>query len=286
MLYFYIFISLVLVFILFHLIYFIIFKINYRPVLMYHRVTNVKKDKEKRYIEHKGGTLDLDTMKVSYNNFKRQMDYLKRNNYITTSFYDTSKKGKKVIITFDDGYKDNYLNAYHILKNNNQTATIYVTVDKVINNEFMPIDENDQVSENRLLTVENMVFLSENGFEIGSHTLSHPYLNELSYLEQEKELSESKEKLEKILNKKIVSFAYPSGMYNKDSLEIVRKYYDYAVVTARGTDLKLLNKSKYEIEREAISSTDSMFMFKLKVIGVHRFLRKLRWVKFIRRVIK
>lgn len=286
MLFIYIILAIILTFILFHIVYFVIFKINYKPVLMYHRVTDIKKSPDKRYIDHKGGKLDLDTMKVSLDNFEKQMNYLKKNNYQTTNFYDNSKNGKRVIITFDDGYKDNYLNAYPILKNNNQTATIYVTVDKVINNEFMQIDQNDKVEDNMLMSVEDIIYLSKNGIEIGSHTLSHPYLDQLSYKEQEREVVESKEKLEKILSKNIVSFAYPSGMYNKDTLEIVRNNYNYAVVTARGSDLSLTNKSKYEIEREAISSTDSMFMFKLKVIGVHRFLRKLRWIKFIRRIIK
>ncbi|WP_157869919.1 hypothetical protein [Paracholeplasma brassicae] len=47
-----------------------------------------------------------------------------------------------------------------------------------------------------------------------------------------------------------------------------------------------MNQDLFEIERETISRGESMLSFKLKVYGVHRFIRKLRWLNVLRRVIK
>lgn len=88
---------------------------------------------------------------------------------------------------------------------------------------FIPIHYLDQkLSENEL------VGLSEN-FEIGSHTLTHPYLTKIPMNDAEREITESKKALEKILGREVVGLSYPSGDHNDEITRLVKKAgYKYA----------------------------------------------------------
>ena len=61
------------------------------------------------------------------------------------------------------------------------------------------------------------------GHEVGAHTVNHRNLDELSFNEKLYEISTSLEQLSNMLNKSIVSFAYPRGRYDLESAEIVKK---------------------------------------------------------------
>ncbi|HHX00572.1 MAG TPA: polysaccharide deacetylase family protein [Acholeplasmataceae bacterium] len=274
-------------FIIIHLIAFIIFKRNFVPILMYHRVTDDVKPKELRYIEHKGSTLDLDSMKVKVDVFNKQMEYLKKKGYKTKHLSKEiiNKEKKTVYLTFDDGYSDNYEFAYPILKQYNFQAVFFLTAGIIDKNEFMPIDENDKRKENRLLTWDEAKEMVNGGMQLGAHTLNHIWLTN-DDVNIEEEIVGSKRLIEERLNIFVNTFAYPAGMYNEKAVEIVRNNFECAVITSRGSDFPNNNKDPYLLERETISSSDSMFMFKLKLFGIHRFLRKLKWLNKLRGVIK
>jgi len=88
---------------------------------------------------------------------------------------------------------------------------------------FIPIHYLDQkLSENELIA------LSEN-FEIGSHTLTHPYLTKIPLNDAEREITESKKALEKILEREVVGLSYPTGDHNDEIAKLTKKAdYKYA----------------------------------------------------------
>ena len=116
--------------------------------------------------------------------------------------------------------------------------------------------------------------MADDGMKIGSHTMNHPWLTD-NDINLEDEIIKSRDLIIKRSNIVVDTFAYPGGLYNDSVVDLVRNIYDTAVITSRGNDFTNSNKDCYLIERETISSNDSMFMFKFKLFGFHRFLRKL-----------
>lgn len=177
-------------------------KNNSIPVLMYHYIRNEKHN----------------SLATSKEKFAKQMKYLHDNGYISitldemykfnTSNYSIPKKS--VVITFDDGYKDNYENAYPIIKKYGLKATIFVITDF--------IDKRDDT-----ITTNQIKEMSQNGIDIESHTTHHYDLKTLSYKEQLKTMTDSKNTLEKILNKPVNYIAYPYGSYNESSIKACKK---------------------------------------------------------------
>lgn len=287
MIFLYIIIILASLFLLYHLVWYLIYKRNFVAVLMYHRVTDDEKPNDLRYQMHKGSMLDLDTMKVKPDVFEKQMAYLKKKKFITKHLDDLifSNGNKNVYITFDDGYYDNYENAYRILKKYDLCSTFFLTAGLIENRDYMPIDKNDDRDINKLMNWNEIKTMVDNGMQMGSHTLYHNFLTN-SGVNLEEEIVDSKIFLENRIGSQIDVFAYPAGMYNDKVLELVKENYSCAVITSRGADFSSKSKDVYLIERETISSTDSMFMFKLKLYGIHRFLRKLPWVNLLKKVLR
>ncbi|MDV3427293.1 MAG: polysaccharide deacetylase family protein [Bacillota bacterium] len=172
-------------------------KVNYSnikiPILMYHSIT-----------KENGNSLQL-----SKEDFYRQMKYIKENSYTPINlddlfdFLSGKRKAPKkpIVFTFDDGYEDNYINAYPILKEFGFKATIFDitnTIDK--NNAYI---KSNQIKE-----------MINNGISIESHTIDHNNLAGLSYKSQYEILKKAREDLEGIEGRKIKYLAYPSGKYN------------------------------------------------------------------------
>ncbi|MEW8957326.1 polysaccharide deacetylase family protein [Clostridium sp.] len=169
------------------------------PVLYYHSIyDNPNKDE----------------LIVSKEMFREQMKYLKDNNYKTLTLSELqeyirdNKKipEKSVAITFDDGWVDNYENAYPILKEYGFNATIFVITSMVDNHHLY-------------LKSKEIKEMSENGIEIGSHTVNHDNLVEISKDKREKTLEDSKKFLEDITKVPVTSIAYPFGVYNDNVLK-------------------------------------------------------------------
>lgn len=141
--------------------------------------------------------------------FKQQMQYLKDNGYTTLTLdelynflkYDKPVPEKSVVLTFDDAYEDNYTNAYPILKEFGFRATIFVIT-----------GGTDKIGA--YLTSAQLKEMDTNGIDIQSHTVNHEELDKLSLEKQQETLVQSKQFLEKLLNKKVDYIAYPSGKYN------------------------------------------------------------------------
>lgn len=133
-----------------------------------------------------------------------------------------SNEDNPVVLTFDDGYKDFYTNAFPILKKYKFKSTIFIITDKVGQNGYMTWEDLSELSESGLV-------------EIGSHSISHPDLSKTSESLQKEQLLKSKSEIETNLGIEVVSFCYPSGKYNETTLRLLPiTGYKYAVTTRAG----------------------------------------------------
>lgn len=241
------------------------------PVLMYHRV--IESDDEKGY---------YDTF-VTKENFEKQMKYLKKNNYEPIFFKDI-KNGeyknrfskKNVIITFDDGYRDNYKIVLPILKKYNFKIVLFLITDCDHNKWDVEAEGREKEKRFPLMTKAEVQELINSGLvEIGGHTSHHLNMPSIDREILKEDLISSKEKLEKLTGEKLVSFAYPWGNNDNKSRELVKELgYSFAVSTESGT--ACFSDDLYEIQRIGIYSKDDIEKFKEKISGTYLFKREER----------
>lgn len=117
---------------------------------------------------------------------------------------------RTVVVTFDDGYKDNYEHAAPILAEYGIPATFFVAVDVIGTERVMSWDEHLR-GRVPWMSWGQVRELHAHGFEIGSHTLTHPDLGKVRGSQAWQELVESKARLEDALGTKQLLFAYPFG---------------------------------------------------------------------------
>lgn len=154
---------------------------------------------------------------------------------------------KSILITFDDGYMDNYYNAFPILKEFNMVATIFCITSELDGSYY--------------LSKEAIKEMSTYGIDIQSHTVNHPHLNKMTYDKQLLELTESKKTLEAITGKEIDSIAYPFGDFNSDSVKAAKEAgYTLGFTTKRG--LSDRSDNPLTLDRIYISSKYDMTTFK------------------------
>lgn len=123
-----------------------------------------------------------------------------------------ARREDTLAITFDDGYLSIYESACPMLRDRGMTATVYVVVDSLGGiNEW---DRRAGDQEEKMMSAAQARELAENGFEIGSHTLTHPHLTSLSDEQLSQEIVDSKHKLEDAIGREVTSFSYPYGDYD------------------------------------------------------------------------
>ena len=125
----------------------------------------------------------------------------------------TNEGGQKVVITFDDGYEDVYLNAFPILQKYGFTAFIFIITGFV--GKPNSWDFNLGRKRKRHLSWKQIKEMSEFGLGFGSHTVNHPDLTKIDPNWVEYELKKSKEVLEDKLGKEVIFLSYPFGRYNR-----------------------------------------------------------------------
>lgn len=193
------------------------------PILTYHYIRPLPGDDDRL-----GQNLS-----VSPEQFEKQIKYLSDNGYKAMTFDDLRANNipdKPVILTFDDGYRDAYSDAFPVLKKYNFNAVFYIIT--------------GFVGQERYLTWAMMKEMSRAGMVFGSHSVSHPDLGKED-IEDEKveyELSESKEILTEQLGKEIKDFCYPSGQANTKTVTAV---YKAGYKTAVSTQIDFAKKGDY-----------------------------------------
>ena len=126
---------------------------------------------------------------------------------------------KGVCLTFDDGCATDLLVAAPLLQEKCFNATFYITV--------------DHLGRRGYLTEEQLQELSKLGFEIGSHSMTHRYLDDLGPDDLRLEIAESKKRLEQMTGKAVTHFSCPGGRVNSRVIQIAREAGYDSVATSR-----------------------------------------------------
>lgn len=208
------------------------------PILMYHSI----------------GINPKNTLLVPPAFFEEEMKHLKEHLFHTITFQDLKdwKQGhslpdKPILITFDDGYKDNYTAAYPILKKYDLKATIFVVPGFVGGKNNLSWQEIEEMRHSGLI-------------EFGAHTMSHLDLTQLSDAEQKYQLLESKQELESKLQLPVIAFAYPSGRYNESVLKNTELAgFEFAVTTHPGFAEQ--NQGMWTLRRVRVAGDESPAAF-------------------------
>ena len=188
------------------------------PVIMYHDIK----------------TEAHDEFDVLLEDFCAQLDWLKENNYETLSMEDfvaIIKAGKdfpekSILLTFDDGYSGVSNYAVSEIAKRKMKATFFIITDMlgVFSTRYAHVTPKQlkEIAGNEL-------------FSIGSHSLSHPHLDDLDDEKLEDQLEDSKEYLEKLTGRKVLAFAYPYGEYDEEIIdEVIDAGYEAAFAVKNG----------------------------------------------------
>lgn len=213
------------------------------PILMYHYVRDINDPSDQAGM----------SLSVSPVTFDQQMSFLEQNNYQSINLtelangyagkFNTINNKKPIVITFDDGYDDAYTQAYPILKKHNLTATFYII--------------SGQIGHSERMSAKQIISLDKNGMTIGSHTVSHPELTNISADQLNNQLLESKNTLETLLGHSVLDFCYPAGKYNADVINsVIAIGYKSAVTTDRG--LSEINSNLFKLPRYRIQNDTNL----------------------------
>jgi peptidoglycan/xylan/chitin deacetylase (PgdA/CDA1 family) len=229
-------------------------------VLMYHSISeHIRNEKHNKW-------------RVKPKDFEKQMNWFYKNNWKSFTISELVKLDeipkKSFVVTFDDGFEDNFLNAFPILKKYNFKATIYLVPNQKTNHWE---EKNTSVLSN-LLNNEQILQMQNSGLiEFGSHTLSHVNLSTINDEQLLNELKKSKEEVEKITNQECEAFAYPYGKFDDNIVNSVKRVgYKNATVVKRGLFKK--DDDVFTIKRVGILGTESFFDFLLKISRVRNKL--------------
>jgi len=210
---------------------------------------------------------------VTPEEFEKQMRYLKGEyNVVSLDEIIDFVGGKKVLpknsvaITFDDGYHDNYLNAYPILKKYGLPATIFIASGYI--GKEMPLSG----VRLRMLNLEEMREMSQNNINFGAHTVSHQNLTEIDLEEAKSEILRSKCELEEKTGKKVEYFAYPKGRCNELIVNIVKSLGFKGAFAGRG--LIQRGDNLFMLKRIEIVNSDTFATFKAKLTKTYWQLQK------------
>lgn len=214
------------------------------PILMYHKIPDTKISSQHKIF-------------VTKDNFEKHLRYFKSRGFETLTFSDLMKfrKGikkfkefpkKPLILTFDDGYSDNLINASPLLKKYNFKAQIFLLADPGINKNSWDMATDEP--ESSIVSGPDRRKWKQSEFEIGSHGFTHQKITDYSYDAAFKEVIESKKTLEKEFEVSINVFAFTYGIRRADSADLTQKAgYDYAVNTDTGG--LLIEEDPYSIFR-------------------------------------
>ncbi len=236
---------------------------SYPRVLMYHMISEHLPKKQSKF----------NRLRVKPSDFEKQLIWLKKKNFKSFTLTELSEleniPAKSVVLTFDDGYEDNFTKAFPLLKKYEFKATIYTVLNRFNQDWATDKDLNqasNELNSEKMLSNEQIKEMLDSGLiEIGSHTLDHVNLPKLNKEEKKKQIIESKKQIENVFNIKCNSFAYPFGFFDEDSVKIVNEAnYTNATTTVNS----VFDKNKYtnfEIPRIMISGRQGLFSFILKI---------------------
>jgi len=198
------------------------------PILMYHQIAEAPA----RGNPFRG-------LCVSPRRFRRHMIWMRRLGYRGLSmrhlmpYLRGEQAGKVFGITFDDGYRNVYDHALPVLNELGFTATTYCVANQVNGSNIWDMDKG--IAFSPLMNASEMLRWTQQGHEIGSHTLDHVRLSNCTLDESRRQIEGSKNVLEELLGTPVTAFCYPYGDQTPLHRQMVRLAgYENATLVQRG----------------------------------------------------
>lgn len=171
-------------------------------------------------------------MRVRPEDFSWQMEWLREDGWRFLSTRELiSQWGnwpeKAVVVTFDDGYEDNFTNAFPVLQRLGIPFTIYLVSNRHDNdwstNKKRHHSGGELKTEPKLTDAQVREMLESGLLELGGHTRNHANLLNLDTEKKRTEISGCAEQLKETFQTEVPSFCYPFGLFDRESETIVRE---------------------------------------------------------------
>jgi len=251
------------------------------PILMYHSVSDNAQTVAHPYFQ----------TTTTPNTFRRHMAFLHENGYTVLPLKDAVGRllhgqlfdGTSVVLTFDDGFKDFYTEAFPVLREYGYPCTVFLAT------AFVD-DQRMKFKGRSCLSWKEVRQLHSRGVTFGAHTVNHPELVTLAPAELRAELELSRRKIESELGEHAESFAYPFAFPEGETQfiaslkkELQATGYLYGVTTKIG--ISSGNEDPLFLKRIPVGEGDDLELLKAKLDGaynwLHPFQRLLKKLKAI-----
>lgn len=212
-----------------------------------------------------------------------QLRLLRRRGYRALTLSEALEGGaprRSMVVTFDDAYTSILERGLPVLDALGIAATVFVPTDAADSAGLMEWSElarwvgTEHEEELRCMSWEELRRLAGRGWEVGSHTCSHPHLTEIDTNRAERELSLSRQRCEEELQRPCSSLAYPFGSYDRGVRELVAASgYGAAVTLDERIVEPLAGRGPLDVPREAIYRETGWLTFALKTSRIVRRVR-------------
>jgi peptidoglycan/xylan/chitin deacetylase (PgdA/CDA1 family) len=206
------------------------------PVLTYHKLGARPRDAR------------LKGMYLSLARFQRQLEELREAGFETGALPDCvgPPMARCIVITFDDGYENVWRHGLGPLAATKFKAIQFLVADALGKQNTWDMAQGE--APERLMDGAQIREWLEAGHDIGSHSLSHPFLTRLPLSQAREEISASRKKLEDLFSRRIEHFCYPYGDWNEAVREMVAEAgYKTACTTQAG--INTAQVSPFELRR-------------------------------------
>lgn len=212
------------------------------PILMYHYVSNVPDDADQYRVE----------LTVEPDVFRTHMEYLSEQGYIPISLSDLDQAlldgsplpDKPVILTFDDGHIDHYLNVFPILQEFGFTGTFFLITGRIDN------------SDAAYVTWNHVQEMADAGMQMEAHTKDHQDLRDKSYDYLVYQIIGSVESIAAHSDYQATMFAYPGGRYDAATLSFMESTGIRRAVTTENGSWHTTDNA-FEMKRVRVSGNTS-----------------------------
>ena len=232
------------------------------PILCYHSVNN------KYNID--ADPIDLDLFERHLYFIKKKYNVIKLKDSVEMILNNKSYDKNILSITFDDGYIDNFINVFPLIKKYKLPITIFIVTD-FINQKISLIDNKEW----NAMTWDNVKEMNKSGLvDIEAHSLTHKNLITLKKTDAYHEIAESREQIKKYINYSPIFFAYPNGQrihYSSRDIQLVKEAGYSAAFSTLWNTMHNSNR-RWEIPRIIIKSDDTLDKLQNKIDGDYDFL--------------
>jgi peptidoglycan/xylan/chitin deacetylase (PgdA/CDA1 family) len=235
------------------------------PILCYHHIGAPKK------------SLGHQRLWISKERFTEQMSYLSQMGYrgmtlrnAAAALAESRRLSRAVAVTFDDGYQSFYDIAFPILCRFGFSATVFAVTGKVGD-----ASRWDLQSAAELMNWSELRELHRAGVEVGSHTVNHPRLTQMTADAAKQEIENSRHALEQELGAAVSSFAYPYGDWNDAVARLAEQArYRVACSSLRGNVHRPADL--YHLKRVPVDEFTGLARFRRRLSPIYDFTCRLR----------